>query len=155
MAEPTDVPTEQEPTREATGVATATSAATEAAQEVPAPEPQLPATVNDVNGEEVTVTDISRIIPLNGGELVRTLAEEIARLRASSGPLSSLRPLARVALGLRSGDTLGFDSEPGLAQWSDNVSDHVCGQADPHRGPGYPPSDDGQGRGAVLRVARR
>jgi iron complex transport system substrate-binding protein len=31
-----------------------------------AQEPQLPATVTDVNGDEVTVTDVSRIVPLNG-----------------------------------------------------------------------------------------
>ena len=31
-----------------------------------APTPQLPVTVTDTNGDEVTVTDISRIVPLNG-----------------------------------------------------------------------------------------
>lgn len=31
-----------------------------------APSPTLPATVTDINGDSVTVTDVSRIIPLNG-----------------------------------------------------------------------------------------
>jgi iron complex transport system substrate-binding protein len=37
--------------------------------------PQLPATVTDVNGKEVTVTDVSRIVPLSGdiAEIVWTL----------------------------------------------------------------------------------
>lgn len=81
-------PTEAEPTAESTEApttepteareATATSeepAATEAeateaegdpTEATSASEPQLPATVTDVNGEEVTVADTSRIIPLNG-----------------------------------------------------------------------------------------
>jgi len=32
----------------------------------PAPAPQLPATVTDVKGNEITVTDVSRIVPLSG-----------------------------------------------------------------------------------------
>jgi iron complex transport system substrate-binding protein len=40
-----------------------------------APTPQLPATVTDVNGESVTVEDVSRIVPLSGdvAEIVWTL----------------------------------------------------------------------------------
>jgi iron complex transport system substrate-binding protein len=36
------------------------------ADATPAPVPQLPATVTDVNGEQVTVADVSRIVPLSG-----------------------------------------------------------------------------------------
>jgi iron complex transport system substrate-binding protein len=42
---------------------------------MPAATPQLPATVKDVNGKEVTVKDISRIVPLSGdiAEIIWTL----------------------------------------------------------------------------------
>lgn len=46
-----------------TAAGTATSAASAAAPEA---SPSLPVTVRDSNGKEVTITDVSRIIPLNG-----------------------------------------------------------------------------------------
>jgi heme transport system substrate-binding protein len=49
------------------GMAQPSSAAQQSPQATPvAPSPQLPATVTDVNGKEVTVTDVSRIVPLSG-----------------------------------------------------------------------------------------
>ena len=48
-------------------VATAATAAQPAGEATPvAPAPQLPATVTDVDGDEVTVTDVGRIVPLSG-----------------------------------------------------------------------------------------
>jgi iron complex transport system substrate-binding protein len=46
----------------ASGTVSAQTAATPAA----APSPQLPVTVKDINGKDVTVKDISRIVPLSG-----------------------------------------------------------------------------------------
>ena len=46
--------------------ATATSTAAAAAAAAPESSPSLPVTVKDANGRDVTVTDVSRIIPLNG-----------------------------------------------------------------------------------------
>lgn len=80
-AEPTSAPTEASETPSATPeppaatatseapVATATesASATQEATEVgAAPVPELPATVTDLQGNQVEVTDVSRIIPLNG-----------------------------------------------------------------------------------------
>lgn len=77
--EPTNVATETESAATATATeedaATATStesapASTGTAEtetlSTSAVEPQLPVTVTDINGNEVTVSDVSRIIPLNG-----------------------------------------------------------------------------------------
>ena len=51
---------------EATATTAPAPAATTVAAASPESAPVLPATVTGVNGEEVTVTDVSRIIPLNG-----------------------------------------------------------------------------------------
>ncbi len=66
-AEPTATE-DHEPTATDMPAATSTEPAPEppATTAIPAPEPQLPATVVDVDGAEVTVTDVSRIVPLNG-----------------------------------------------------------------------------------------
>jgi len=50
----------------AAAVAVAIAVQTADASPVAAPEPQLPVTVQDVNGNDVTVTDVSRIVPLSG-----------------------------------------------------------------------------------------
>lgn len=44
----------------------AAASAQQTASPVAAPSPQLPVTVKDINGKNVTVTDISRIVPLSG-----------------------------------------------------------------------------------------
>lgn len=75
-AEPTDEPeaeptATEEPEIEPTATEEPEPTATEEPEPTPteamaAPEPQLPATVTNVDGEEVTVSDVSRIVPLNG-----------------------------------------------------------------------------------------
>lgn len=45
---------------------TLSAAALQSSDATPAPSPQLPVTVQDVAGNDITVTDVSRIIPLSG-----------------------------------------------------------------------------------------
>src|SRR4051812_13625463 len=45
---------------------TLSAAAQQSGDATPAPAPQLPVTVTDVAGNDVTVTDVSRIVPLSG-----------------------------------------------------------------------------------------
>jgi iron complex transport system substrate-binding protein len=45
---------------------TLSASAMQSTDGTPAPAPQLPVTVKDVNGNDVTVSDISRIVPLSG-----------------------------------------------------------------------------------------
>jgi iron complex transport system substrate-binding protein len=65
--EPSSAPTE-EPSATGTDEAepTATDVEPTASDVADAPEPELPVTVTDIDGEEVTISDVSRIIPLNG-----------------------------------------------------------------------------------------